>query len=67
MNKQIIKIWAKFDCVIANRIIEVGDALTAREDVNGLYWIYLEDEDEPIAHLTAHDVNKLAKTKVVEE
>ena len=66
MNTQIIKIQAKFDCVIGNRIIETGDTLTARKDVSGLYWLYIEDEDEPIAHLAPHDINKLAKTKVVE-
>jgi hypothetical protein len=63
-QKKEIIIQAKFDCVIGNRIVEEGDKLTAREDIEGLYWIYLEDEDEPITRLAPHDVDKLAKTKV---
>ena len=61
--KEII-IQAKFDCIIGNRIVETGDKLIAREDVEGLYWIYLGDEYEPLIRLTPHDVDKLAKAKV---
>jgi hypothetical protein len=55
-------------CIVGqNRVVAVGDRLKAVPDATGLYHVYFDHEDEPIAHLTGRDVNKLANQHLVQE
>lgn len=51
---------ANFSLAIGNRVIVTGEALQVLGDNSGMYWLYFEGSDDPIAHLFAEDVNKIA-------
>jgi hypothetical protein len=44
----------------------MGEEVSILGDVNGLYWLYCADDEEPIAHLNSTDVCKLAGRNVFE-
>ena len=56
---------ANFSCFIGNHAVIVGEALEVMEDRDGLYWLYFENDQEPLAHLNKDDVNKLAGWKLI--
>jgi len=60
-----IKFQANFSCFIGSHAIVTGEEVSALKDVYGLYWLFCSSDEEPIAHLTADDVCKLAGWNIV--
>ena len=61
-----IEFQANWSCFIGNHAIVMGEALSVHADNEGLYWLYFEGSDEPIARLTSTDVVKLAGRNIFE-
>ena len=55
-----IHFQANFSCFIGNHAIVTGETLSVLEDNEGMYWLYFEGDEEPLARLTITDVVKLA-------
>lgn len=51
---------ANIDCFIGGHFILIKDDLYVNQDIQGMYWLYSPDYDEPLAHLNKDDVIKLA-------